>query len=132
MGCGCSHAWLCARPEATRGHYDARDEILRLAHLADPSAATETLGLIPSAPTLRPADILTSAAVPSRLAALDVGITSPDASGAGDDCCEAMFQRKLSDYGAYRDEMCAKVKALKLCPDEHYDLVCERVIRPCQ
>ena len=71
LGATGSHALCCALPEATRGHYDVRDEVLRLGHLADPTAATEALGLIPTAPTLRPADILTSAALPGRLAALD-------------------------------------------------------------
>ena len=74
MGGRCKHPLLCAVPEATRGHYGVRDEVLKLAHLADPSSATEALGLIPSAPALRPADILTSAALPGRLAALDIGL----------------------------------------------------------
>ena len=89
-----SHALCCALPAATKDHYNVRDATLPLTHLADPSAAVEATGLIPSAPALRPADILTSAALPGRLAALDIGISSPDAAGAGDDCCAAMFQRK--------------------------------------
>ena len=100
-----SHAMRCGLPEATRGHYSVRDDVLALAHLADPSAAVETAGLVPSAPTLRPADIFTSAALPGRLAALDIGISSPDASGAGQDCCDAMFARKLREYGSWLGEM---------------------------
>ena len=67
--------------------------------------ALETVGLIPSAPTLRPADLLNSAAVPGRLAALDVGIISPDANNAGEDCCQSMFARKRHDYAKYLDEL---------------------------
>ena len=50
LGGTCSHALCCALPEATRGHYDVRNEVLSLAHLADPTAAAEAVGLIPSAP----------------------------------------------------------------------------------
>ena len=85
---GCMHALVCAGPEATRGYYAVRDAVLQLAHLADPSAEAETPELIPSAPTLRPPDIFTSAAVSGCWAALDIGVTSPEASGAGEDCCE--------------------------------------------
>ena len=100
-----SHALCCALPEATRGHYAVRDAVLPLAHLADPAAVTEARGLIPSVPALRPADILTSAALPGRLAALDIGITSPDASDAGLDCCAAMHNRKRRDYNPFLDEL---------------------------
>ena len=99
LGAAGSHPLCCALPEATRGHYGVRDEVLALAHLADPTAAVESVGLVPSVPELRPADILTSAAFPGRLAALDIGVTSPDRSGAGEDCCDSMHQRKLGDYG---------------------------------
>ncbi len=51
------------------------------------------------------ADIFTSTAVSGCRAALDIGVMSPDATGAGDDCCEAMYQRKFADYGAYHDEL---------------------------
>lgn len=64
MGEDCAHGLLCARPEATKGHYHVRDEMLCLAHLADPSTTPEAIGLIPSAPALRLADLLTSAAIP--------------------------------------------------------------------
>ena len=82
-----------------------RDVILQLAHLADPSASSEPLDLIPSAPMLRPADILTSAAFPGCLAALDIGVTSPDSLGAGDDCCESMRARKCKDYANHLSEL---------------------------
>ena len=37
--------------------------------------------------------------------AADVGVTSPDAAGAGEDCTEAMFQRKLVKYGPVLNEL---------------------------
>ena len=101
----CTHALCCAIPEATRGHNNVRDVILQLAHLADPSASSEPLDLIPSAPMLRPADILTSAAFPGCLAALGIGVTSPDSLGAGDDCCESMRVRKCKDYADHLSEL---------------------------
>ena len=101
----CAHALCCSIPEATRGHNKVRDVVLQLAHLADPSASSEPLNLIPSAPMLRPADVLTSAAFPGCLAALDIGVSSPDSSGAGDDCCESMRARKCNDYADYLLEL---------------------------
>ena len=38
---------------------------------------------------------------PGGQAALDIGIMSLDATGAGDDCREAMYQKKMSDYAPY-------------------------------
>ena len=101
----CAHAFCCAPGESTKGHYKARDEVLNLCHLSDASAVIEAPELIPSAPTLRPADILTSAAIPGCRAALDIGICSPDASGANDDCCESMRRRKLDVYASYLHEL---------------------------
>ena len=101
----CTHCLLCALPEATRGHFDCRDCVLELAHLADPSSQTEVEGLVPSTPLLRPADILSSAALPGRLAALDVGITSPDAGGAGLDCCARMHSTKIKRYAPFLEEL---------------------------
>ena len=101
----CLHALCCATSESTKGHYRVRDSALQLVSLADGSVDTETPGLIPSAPHLRPADIYAEAALPGCQAALDVGIMAPWASGAGADCCEAMYQRKLRDYGAYLEEL---------------------------
>ena len=105
MDVNATHALCCALPEATRGHNCVRDAVLQLSHLADPCARTEVLNLIPSHPALRPADILTSAAYPGRLAALDIGISSPDSSGAGDDCCEAMRAKKVRDYADHLEEL---------------------------
>ena len=56
---------------------------------------TEFLGLVPSAPNLRPAGILTRASTVDGFLACDVGIASPEASGAGLDCVESMRVRKL-------------------------------------
>ena len=100
-----SHGLCCAIPEATRGHYSVRDAVLHLVHLADASATTEEPELIPSAPTLRPADIYTESALPGGRAALDVGICSPDASGAGADCCAAMWTAKRDKYAPFVAEM---------------------------
>ena len=102
-------------PEATKGHYAVRDERLPLAHLADPCTTVETARLIPSAPTLRPADIFTAAALPDRLAALDIGICSPDTAAAGADCCAAMFDRKRRDYGAHLHELEVR-QGISYCP----------------
>ena len=99
------HALCCAPGEGTRGHYDVRDSVLDLTRLADPTAETEVVGLFDAAPGLRPADILTSAASPGLTSALDVGVASPDAVGAGDDCLETMRLRKRNRYGAFLAEL---------------------------
>jgi len=96
---------LCASAASTSGHYAVRNAALELVHLADPSAETEVEGLIPSAPARRPADILTSAALPGSLAALDIGVTAPDAVGAGSDCVEAMRRRKVGEYAGHVEEL---------------------------
>ncbi len=33
-----------------------------------------------------------------------MGVVSPDVSGAGDECCDAMFRRKLRDYAELEHE----------------------------
>ena len=96
-----THCLCCALGEATRGHNKVRDELLSIARSADASAEKEAPGLIPSHPLLRPADVLTSATSDGRLSAMDVGICSPDAGDAGDDCTESMRQRKLGFYAAH-------------------------------
>ena len=48
-------------------------------------AESEPSGLMPSRPTLRPADVLTSAFHNGRLAAIDVGVICLVAAGAGPD-----------------------------------------------
>ena len=97
------HALCCAN--AVVGHNDVRNELHVAARSCDPSAEIEPLGLIPSHPTLRPADVFTSAALPGRLAALDVGVTSPDAAGAGADCTVSMVATKQSNYSAHKAEL---------------------------
>ena len=97
MGAGGKHALLCAPGESTRGHYAVTAVVHVLASLADPSSCSEPLGLVPSRPALRPADVLTSAAF-SHLAALDVCVASPDAGGAGTDACAAGAVRKADQY----------------------------------
>ncbi len=64
--------------------------------LADPSVTTEPRGLTDA--QSRPADILTTAAVPGRGAALDVCVASHSAAGALGDAAEAAFRRKLRHY----------------------------------
>ena len=95
------HSLCCANSASTKRHYLVRDRVLDLARLADPTALTEVLGLIPCAPSLRPADIFTSAAIPGRSAALDIGICSLDACNAGLDCCDFMHQGKVQKYEKY-------------------------------
>ena len=81
------------------------NHVFDLARSCDASAESEPLGLIPSHPTLRPADILTSAAVSGRLAALDVGIVSPEATGSGLNCVNAMQATKRARYARHREEL---------------------------
>ena len=100
-----AHGLCCAAPEGTHGHYQARDSLLSLVHLADPAAAVEVPELIADAPALRPADIFTTAALPGCQAALDIGICSPDAAGTGLDCCETMWRKKRGRYADHHDEM---------------------------
>ena len=73
--------------------------------LAQRSSRSAPLGLVPSHPSLRPADVFTSAAVHGRLAALDVGVTSPDAAGAGNDCTHAMVLDKCRFYAPHFDAL---------------------------
>ena len=108
MVCGCCgtkvtvtkgvHALLCAGAEATIGHNHCRDVLLSGVAIGDPGSCTEVPGQVPSHPLWRPADILTRAAVPGVLAALDIGIASPEACDAGEDCLDAMVSKKLVRY----------------------------------
>lgn len=84
------HALCCATGQATVGHNRIRDIGFKLAVLGDASATVETPGLIASRPELRPADLLTSAAVQGGRAALDFGVASPESTGAGADACQFM------------------------------------------
>ena len=78
------------------GHSRVRDPIAMGLAMADAGTVTEPLGLVPSAPNLRPADILTRA---STVDGCDVGIASPEASGAGLDSVESMRVRQLEHTG---------------------------------
>ena len=53
-----SHAQCCAPGPANSGHNWLRDGVFDLVRVADCTAETETLGLLFTAPSLRPADIL--------------------------------------------------------------------------
>jgi len=105
VGRTAAHALCCAAPEGTHGHYMVRDALLPLVHLADPSACTEVPELIADAPALRPADIYSTAALPGSQAALDIGVCSPDAAGAGSDCVESMWVRKRDHYREHLETM---------------------------
>ncbi len=100
-----AHALCCASGPSTRGHYRVCDKLHEVARACDAGAETEPVGLIASHPALRPADILTSAAISGRLAALDVGIVAPEASGAGLDCVAAMHARKQDRYLPHQAEL---------------------------
>ena len=90
------HAEVCATAEATRGHYACVRALVDGFRLADPTVTTEARGLTNT--QARPADILTTAAVPGRSAALDVCIASPNAAAAQGDAAESAFRRKLRHY----------------------------------
>eukprot|EP00973_Karenia_brevis_P088387 12256310-Karenia_brevis.AAC.1 len=98
------HASCCALAEATRGHNAVRDVLFAYASEADPSTEWEPEDLVPSRPRARPADVLTPAAIPGRVAALDVGITSPAAS-SGEDATDAMYRRKVQEREGQRAEL---------------------------
>ena len=55
-----SHATCCAKAASTRGHYGVARQLHAAVLRCDPSAETETSGLIPGT-ELRPADVLTTA-----------------------------------------------------------------------
>ena len=99
------HALCCARGESTRGHNRVRDVMHGGFAAADAGANIEVLGLIPSHPDLRPADVLTSAAHPNKTTAVDIGIRAPHAAGAGVDCTESYRQEKLTKYRPFFDEL---------------------------
>ena len=88
-----------------------RDCLLDLARLGDSTAEPEVLGLIASAPGLRPADVLTSAFSGKQLSALDVGVAATDAQRAGEDCTESMRSAKVGKYAPYHAELQAAHKS---------------------
>ena len=93
--CGCSldtrleHSENCAQDQATRGHYACVEAVLRGIKCADSSACTEPKGLTTDGS--RPADILTDAAAPGMLAAVDVCVASLYSSTAGKDAAVAAY-----------------------------------------
>ena len=101
----CSHAQCCAPGPSTAGHNDLRDAVFDLVRLADSTAEVEALGLLCTAPHLRPADILTSAVPGSPLHALDVSVAAPLSQAAGSDCCAAAARRKLRRYQPWFQEL---------------------------
>ncbi len=101
----CRHTSLCAPGESTKGHNSVRDCLLDFVRLADSTSEPEVLGLIASAPGLRPADVLTTALGENQTTALDVGIAAPNARGARDDCTEAMRRNKSAKYAPFMAEL---------------------------
>ena len=100
-----THALCCAPGESTRGHNAVRDELFAITRIADTTAEREVLGLLDTAPGLRPADILTCAVQPSLSFALDIGIAAPPAAHAGTDCCETMRRRKVRHYADHAGDL---------------------------
>ena len=61
--------------------------------------------LVPVAPDLRPADVLTIAAHQTSSVAVDIGIKVPHAQNAGLDCTETMKQYKVRHYEVHLPEL---------------------------
>ena len=95
-----AHALCCARAESTRGHNNVTRQLAEEVATVDPGMEIEPMGLVPGT-QLRPADILTGA-LGNGLVALDIGIASPDAMGAGHDCTQSMADRKTIKYEPHR------------------------------
>ena len=104
--CGpCLHALNCGGAGETEGHNRVRDSLHAVASAGDPGACLEPTGLLPARPARRPADLLTHAAGWSGgCAALDVGVASPWATGAGADACASMVRRKLRQSAPWAAE----------------------------
>ena len=83
------------------GHNAIARHVFDDAKTCDPNTELEAEGLIHGT-RLRPADVLTGA-LGHGLTALDVGIASPDAQHAGDDCATTMYARKTAYYASYAD-----------------------------
>ena len=107
--CSVAASMLCtALPgRAHRGHNDVRDTLHAIAKTTDSQAELEPEGLITSRPRLRPADVLTGAFHQGRLAAVDVGVFSPPAAGAGLDCVVTMHDRKLAAMAVHQATLSA-------------------------
>lgn len=95
-----SHAGCCAKAERTRGHNATARVLFDRMVEVDKGCSLEAQGLSTVEPGARPADLLTTAAVPNREAALDVTIVSQEASHAGRDCVAAAQQAKFDRYRA--------------------------------
>jgi hypothetical protein len=91
-----SHSMCCALAESTRGHYAVVRAVADGMTLADAGLQTEVRGLTTSAE--RPADILTTGALPGTRTALDITIASQNAIHAGLDACAAAYGRKMANY----------------------------------
>ena len=77
--------------------------VFDVAAACDPASEIEAPNLIPNT-RLRPADILTGA-LGHGSHALDVGICSPDAVGAGDDCVDTMYRGRAAPYEPHLDTL---------------------------
>ena len=98
-----AHALCCARAESTKGHNSVCRQLFDEVRAVDPAAELEPIGLIPGT-LLRPTDVLTGA-LGNGLVALDIGIASPDAAGAGEDCLQTMVDRKVDKYEPHREAL---------------------------
>ena len=94
-----AHALCCSKSEITRGHNRVAKAIYDAAKACDPNSQLEAPNLIPGT-RLRPADVLTGA-LSNGLLALDIGIASPDAQHAGNDCVDTMYAQKSTTYVAH-------------------------------
>ena len=101
------HCSCCAAGESTRGHNAIRDTLFDVSAAADDRAEKEPDDLVPSRPGLRLVDVLSFAAIPGRVAALDVGVASPYSEGAGADAAASMYARKTGEREDIRDELAA-------------------------
>ena len=99
----CWHCETCGSTARTRGHYATVRACVTGFAVGDPSTTTETPGLTRTA--MRPADILTTSALPGRSAALDVTIVSPEAGSAGTDALSSAYRAKLRKYEEVIPEM---------------------------
>ena len=99
------HGLCCEMAESTIGHNRTRDCLADCFAQADPGTDTEVPGLCPRAPTLRPADILSKAAHPTQIVAVDVGIRAPHASTAGDEPLESMRSDKIIKYAPHLEDL---------------------------
>ena len=71
------HALCCMGAATTIGHNRVRDVIAMGLAMADPGTVVEPLGLVPTRPELRPADVLSRAGLEQGLVACDIGIAMP-------------------------------------------------------